>query len=89
MGRDRNGRILGNVTSHLLRAFFHDEAAETTEIYIVVLRQGTLDALHKSLDDSLDLYFFSTGTFSDFANDICLCLTLYIYKLNSISGLQI
>ena len=53
--------------------FFHDEAAETTEIYIVVLRQGTLDALHKSLDDSLDLYFFSTGTFSDFANDICLC----------------
>lgn len=57
MGRDRNGRILGNVTSHLLRAFFHDEATETTEIYIVVLRQGTLDALHKSLDDSLDLYF--------------------------------
>ena len=48
MGRDRNGRILGNVTSHLLRAFFHDEAAETTEIYIVVLRQGTLDALHKA-----------------------------------------
>ena len=67
----------------MLRATFF------ARFFTMKLPKGTLDALHKSLDDSLDLYFFSTGTFSDFANDICLCHTLYIYKLNSISGLQI
>ena len=79
-------RILRDVAGNLLGALLHDEAAETTEIHVILLGERRLDALHESLDDSLHLHLLNAGAFSDFAYDICLCHVYIVFKIKFIQN---
>ena len=62
-----NGRVLRDIAGHLLGALLHDKAAEAAEIHVILVGQRRLDAIHKSLDDCLNLHLLNAGAFSDFA----------------------
>lgn len=80
--RNRNRGILRNIAGYLRGALLDDEAAEAAEIYVVLLLQRSLDALHESLDNGLYLYLLGTGAFGDLVYDICFCHSCKKLRVN-------
>ena len=76
-----DGGVLRDVAGHLRCALLDDEAAETAQVYIIIIGQRSLDALHESLDDCLYLHLLNAGALSDFAYDICLGHISYDIKI--------
>ncbi len=73
VSRNGDGRVLRYIAGYFLSALLDDERTETAEIDVLVIRQRTLNLLHESLYDGLNLYLLRTCFLSDFANDICFC----------------
>ena len=49
LGND-DGRAFGDIASGLLGSFFHDEAAESSQVYIVAFGQRTFYRFHELLN---------------------------------------
>ena len=73
VGRDHDGRVLGNVPSGLLGARLDGKATKTTEIYILTACQRVFYALHEAFYDTLHFDSFNAGAFRDFIDDFCFC----------------
>ena len=64
--RNDNRRVLGDIASRFLSTGLHSETTEATQIDILTVGQGILDALHKALNDTLHfntLYASALGNF--------------------------
>ena len=72
VGRDHDGRILGNVACRLLGAGLYGKATKTTEIDILTFSKGILDAFHEAFYNALHFKALDASAFSDFINDFSL-----------------
>lgn len=71
MGRNNDGGILTDVAGCLLRAGFHDERAESTEIHVLTMSETVPDHRHKLFDNSDNDRFVNAGCLSYFAGNFC------------------
>ena len=67
--RDHDGRVLGNIACGLLGAGLHGKATKTTEIDVLALGEGILNAFHEAFYNALHFKALDASAFSDFIYD--------------------
>ena len=72
VGRNHDGRVLGNVAGGLLRTGLHRKAAKATEVDIFAIGKGTLHAFHETFNNTLHFDSFNACAFRDFIYDFSL-----------------
>ena len=78
VGRDHDGRVLGDVASGLLGTGLHREAAEATEIDILPIGKRILHTFHETFNNTLHFDSFNACAFRDFIYDFSLCHGMFL-----------
>ena len=71
MSGDNDRGLLGDVAGGFLGALFDDEAAEASQLHVLIGGEGFLYGVHEGFNDSLDSVFVNTSFVGDFVYDFC------------------
>jgi hypothetical protein len=75
MSRNRDGRILADITPYFLGASFENKATKSADVNGLALGQGIFDDRKKGFNDRTTGQAIKTGSLTDLVNYILFCHT--------------